>query len=35
MKLYQATDKGWKYKVKAVLVVNSKGEVYEHQFDDK
>jgi len=35
MKLYQATDKGWKYKVKAVLVVNSKGEVYEHQFEDK
>ncbi len=33
MKLYQQSDKAWKKKVKAVLVVNSKGEVWEHQFD--
>lgn len=34
MKLYQQKDKAWRNKVKAVLVVNSKGEVYEHQFDE-
>lgn len=33
MKLYQQSDKAWRKKVKAVLVVNSKGEVYEHQFE--
>ena len=33
MKLYQKSDKAWKKKVKAVIVVNSKGEVYEHQFE--
>ena len=33
MKLYQQGDKTWHKKVKAVLVVNSKGQVYEHQFE--
>ena len=33
MKAYQKSDKAWQKKVKAVLVVNSKGEVWEHQFD--
>ena len=33
MKEYQKSDKAWQKKVKAVLVVNSKGEVYEHQFE--
>lgn len=33
MKLYQSKDKAWKKKVMAVLVVNSKGKLYEHQFD--
>lgn len=33
MKAYQKSDKAWQKKVKAVLVVNSKGEVWEHQFE--
>ena len=34
MRLYQAKYHAWETKgVKAVMVVNSKGQVYEHQFD--
>ena len=33
MRTYQTKDKQWRKKVKAVLVVNAKGEVYEHLFD--
>ena len=33
MQYYQQSDKTWKKKAKVVLVVNSKGEVWEHQFD--
>lgn len=34
MKYYQQHDNAWRKKVKAILVVNSKREVWEHQFDD-
>ena len=34
MKWYQKKDKAWRKKVKAVIVVNSKGEVYEHRFEE-
>lgn len=33
MRYYQQSDKAWRHKVKVVLVVNSRGEVNEHQFD--
>ncbi|SEA80920.1 hypothetical protein SAMN04487851_114111 [Prevotella sp. tc2-28] len=33
MKHYQSITPKWEFKAKVVLVVNSKGEVYEHQFD--
>lgn len=34
MKYYQSKVRGCKNKAKALIVVNSKGEVYEHQFDE-
>ena len=32
MRKYQQDNPGWRHKAKVVLVVNSKGEVWEHQF---
>lgn len=34
MKYYQERNHGWQYKAKALIVVNSKGGVFEHHFDE-